>query len=99
MPGQLFLKYKDGCDIWHHCLSCPLPACQYDVPVAPSTKIGVNLHFQIEHYRKQGMRLPDIARKLDISLSRIYRIRKLVAEKPYLVLALQNNPTLERVLT
>ena len=38
MPGQLFLKYKDGCDLWHHCLSCPLPACQYDVPVSPNDK-------------------------------------------------------------
>lgn len=23
----------DGCDIWAHCLSCPLKYCRYDVPV------------------------------------------------------------------
>ena len=77
----------------------PLPACQYDVPVSPNDKHKVRLHLQIEHYRKQGMHLTDIAAKLGTSLRTLYRIRKLVAEKPYLVLALQNNPTLERVLT
>ena len=97
MPDHLFLKYKDGCDLWHHCLSCPLPACQFDVPVSAKDKYKVKLHFQIEHYRKQGMSLPNIADKLGISRSTAYRIRKLLIEKPYLVIALQYKRDHEQV--
>ena len=99
MSGQMFLKYTDGCDLWHHCLTCPLPACQYDVPVSSHDKSKVKLHFQIEHYRKQGMHLTDIAHKLGISLRTVYRIRKLVANKPYLVTALEYNLVRDRVTT
>jgi hypothetical protein len=23
---------EDGCDLWRHCLTCPLPACRFELP-------------------------------------------------------------------
>lgn len=65
----------DGCDIHDHCLSCPLPACRYELP--PGRARALAQAAELGRILARGFSLDDAAVELGVSRRTVYRLRRM----------------------
>jgi hypothetical protein len=71
--------HDDGCDIYDSCLTCPLPACRYEMPpgrarvLAQASTLGALL--------RQGHTMDQAADLLGVSRRTVYRLRRVDAPR------------------
>ena len=69
------LEYADsGCDLWDHCLTCPLPRCRYDEPGGARQLFLRERDREIARlYRGDGVSIDVLARRFSISRRSVFR--------------------------
>lgn len=73
--GEWDETYEDtGCDLWRACLTCPLPACRYDLPPKRAVKL-VHL-LQYEALARQGLTVQEISARMRVSRRTVFRLRR-----------------------
>lgn len=72
-----FIHYRDdGCSIAPSCLSCPLPACRYDLP---AKQAGALLRAAwVRGLMRRGLTTDEIAAELNTSRRSVYRLKVLL---------------------
>ena len=68
----------DGCDLHPACLTCPLPACRFEMP--PGKARSYMLALRLRPLLETGMAEAELMAALGISRRHLYRIKKLVRE-------------------
>lgn len=70
-------RYVDnGCDLWEHCLTCPLPRCRYDGRQVPRRQIAMlrrDREIARLRRRERGITTKEIARRLGVSHTTVVR--------------------------
>ena len=69
----------DGCDLHDHCLTCPLPACRYEMP--PGRARALAQAAALGRLLAGGRTLDQAAVELGVSRRTVYRLRR-VAQPP-----------------
>ena len=70
------MSYQDdGCDIHHQCLSCPLPACRYEMP--PGRARALSQAAALGQLLVQGHTMEEAAAELGVSRRTVYRLRRI----------------------
>ena len=64
----------DGCDLYPHCLTCPLPVCRYDVPGGKRAVLNIYRNRLITSLRRSGKTVPVVARLLNVSRRTVVRV-------------------------
>ena len=75
----------DGCDIHDQCLTCPLPACRYEMP--PGRARALAQAAALGQLLALGRTMDEAALDLGVSRRTVYRLRRIA------------NPTREAVIT
>ena len=69
-----FATYRDdGCDLHPSCLSCPLPACRYDVPGGKRAVLNIYRDQQIARLRRTYT-VPVVAGLMGVSARTVVRV-------------------------
>ncbi len=63
----------DGCDLHPSCLSCPLPACRYDVPGGKRALLNIRRDQRIASLRRNNT-VPVVAAIMGVSRRTIVRV-------------------------
>ena len=68
----------DGCDVWHSCLSCPLPRCIYDEPRTekPHLTAKRTRNAEIARLSRDGWSAAELAVRFSLTRRQIFRIRR-----------------------
>lgn len=70
------LSYRDdGCDLHDYCLTCPLPACRYEMP--PGRARALTHAASLRALLEAGMTMDTAAGVLGVSRRTVYRLRRL----------------------
>ena len=75
----------DGCDIHDQCLTCPLPACRYEMP--PGRARALAQAAALAQLLARGRTMDEAAVELGVSRRTVYRLRRIA------------NPSREAVIT
>ena len=75
----------DGCDIHDQCLTCPLPACRYEMP--PGRARALAQAAALAQLLARGRTMDEAAVELGVSRRTVYRLRRIA------------NPTRDAVIT
>lgn len=67
----------DGCEIAPHCLSCPLPACRYDLP--PKRAGALMREAQLRELLNAGHSACEAALMMGVSRRTIFRLKRFAA--------------------
>jgi hypothetical protein len=67
-------SYYDGCDLHPHCLTCPLPACRYDMPYGVATLKAEVRDTRVRALRSAGYTAAAIAKETGIQVRSVWRI-------------------------
>ena len=67
----------DGCDLHHECLSCPLPACRYEMP--PGRARALAQAAALGRLLERGWTMDEAATELGVSRRTVYRLRRIGA--------------------
>lgn len=79
-------SYQDvGCDLHRSCLTCPLPACRYEMP--PGRARALSQAAALGRLLESGMTMDDAATALGVSRRTVYRLRRIILPAPRTVLA------------
>ncbi len=75
------INYVDtGCDIWHRCLTCPLPRCRYDQPGGARFLLNEVRDRRIaELKRERALPVDELARRYRLSRRSVFRILRKAA--------------------
>ncbi len=65
----------DGCDIHPQCLSCPLPACRYEMP--PGRARALAQAAALGQLLALGRTMDEAAAELGVSRRTVYRLRRI----------------------
>lgn len=71
----------DGCDLHEQCLSCPLPACRYELP--PGRARVLSQAATLERLLEGGESMEVAAARLGVSRRTVYRLRRIAQSAPY----------------
>lgn len=70
------MNYRDdGCDIHPECLSCPLPACRYEMP--PGRARALAQAAALGRLLGLGRTMDEAAGELGVSRRTVYRLRRI----------------------
>ena len=69
----------DGCDIHDQCLTCPLPACRYEMP--PGRARALSQASALARLLMLGRTMDEAAAELGVSRRTVYRLRR-IAQPP-----------------
>ena len=74
LPEQI--KYSDeGCHVYPHCLTCPLPHCIYDAPHGRRAMLKETRNRELlKVYYKEGLNIETLAQRFGITERSVYRI-------------------------
>ncbi len=73
-----FQHYRDdGCEIAPKCLSCPLPACRYDLP--PKRAGALLRESQLRALLTQGLSADEAAVAMGVSRRTVFRLKRYAA--------------------
>jgi hypothetical protein len=73
--------YEDtGCDLWHACLTCPLPACRYDMPPKQAAMYMRALKLLELLGRGRTMTMEQLAVDIGVSRRTVFRLMPYVRE-------------------
>lgn len=64
----------DGCDLSPWCLSCPLPACRYEMKAGQAR--ASSRAAQLEALLREGLTMEQAARAMGVSRRTVYRLQK-----------------------
>jgi transcriptional regulator of acetoin/glycerol metabolism len=64
----------DGCDLHDHCLTCPLPACRYELP--PGRARALSQAAALRTLLSRGQTMDEAATNLGVSRRTVYRLRR-----------------------
>jgi hypothetical protein len=64
----------DGCDLHGHCLTCPLPACRYEIP--PGEARRMLRMAELDRLVRTGLTVEQAALELGIPRRSAYRLRR-----------------------
>ncbi len=68
-------QYRDdGCDIYPHCLTCPLPRCRYDEPGGLRSILIAGRDEDVVKLRLQGESVDRLASRFHVSRRTVFRI-------------------------
>lgn len=71
--------YRDeGCDLHPSCLSCPLPACRYDLP--PKQAQAWARALRLRPLLEQGLTVEQAAAALGVSRRTVFRLKPLLKQ-------------------
>lgn len=71
-------QYRDdGCEIAPHCLSCPLPACRYDLP--PKRAGALLREGQLRELLRSGLTCDQAAVRMGVSRRTVFRLKRYAA--------------------
>ena len=65
----------DGCDIHDRCLTCPLPACRYEMP--PGRARALAQAAALGQLLALGRTMDEAAAELGVSRRTVYRLRRI----------------------
>lgn len=65
----------DGCDLHNNCLSCPLPACRYEMP--PGRARALSQAAALGRLLGGGRTMEEAAVELGVSRRTVYRLRRI----------------------
>jgi transcriptional regulator of acetoin/glycerol metabolism len=69
-------SYKDdGCDLHESCLTCPLPACRYEMP--PGRARALAQAALLGRLLETGLTMDQAAIELGVSRRTVYRLRRI----------------------
>lgn len=74
----------DGCDIHDQCLTCPLPACRYEMP--PGRARALSQAAALGRLLELGRTMDEAAEELGVSRRTVYRLRRIARPVPREVL-------------
>lgn len=75
-------SYQDeGCDLHHECLSCPLPACRYEMP--PGRARALSQAAALGRLLDCGHTMEEAAMELGVSRRTVYRLRRISPPAPH----------------
>jgi hypothetical protein len=77
----------DGCDLHGHCLTCPLPACRYELP--PGRARALAQAAALGRLLAAGRTLEEAAVVLGVSRRTVYRLRRVSESSRPTVVALR----------
>ncbi len=70
-----YTQYRDeGCDLHPTCLNCPFPSCRYDDLRGNGSGPRAFRDAEVLRLRGQGLAIPAIARRFDVSTRTVHRI-------------------------
>jgi hypothetical protein len=67
--------HDDGCDLHDHCLTCPLPACRYEMP--PGRARALSQAAALGRLLALGRTMDQAAIELGVSRRTVYRLRRM----------------------
>lgn len=67
----------DGCDIHSSCLTCPLPACRYEMP--PGRARALAQAATLGRLLSTGLTMDQAAIELGVSRRTVYRLRRIAS--------------------
>lgn len=70
----------DGCDIHRQCLTCPLPACRYEMP--PGRARALSQAASLARLLTDGHTMDEAATELGVSRRTVYRLRRIGTSVP-----------------
>jgi hypothetical protein len=72
------LYRDDGCEVWHACLSCPLPRCIYEEPRRTTSQLTAKRtrNAEIARLSRDGWSARELAARFGLTRRHIFRIRK-----------------------
>ncbi|MGD9893300.1 MAG: helix-turn-helix domain-containing protein [Dehalococcoidia bacterium] len=70
----------DGCDLHDHCLTCPLPACRYEMP--PGRARALAQAAALWRLLETGLTMDQAAVELGVSRRTVYRLRRIAQPAP-----------------
>lgn len=72
---EYFPYRDDGCEVSPSCLRCPLPQCKYDNPGWLQRERRAQRDSRVIQVRcQEGVTIPELARRFDISQRTVHRI-------------------------
>lgn len=71
--------HDEGCDIHPSCLTCPLPACRYEMP--PGRARALAQAAALAKLLEMGRTMDEAATELGVSRRTVYRLRR-IAQPP-----------------
>ena len=70
------VSYRDdGCDLHERCLTCPLPACRYEMP--PGRARALSQATALGDLLANGLTMDEAAARLGVSRRTVYRLRRI----------------------
>ena len=69
--------HDDGCDLHNSCLTCPLPACRYEMP--PGRARALSQAAALGRLLQSGITMDEAAAELGVSRRTVYRLRRMAA--------------------
>ncbi len=72
--------HDSGCDLHENCLTCPLPACRYEMP--PGRARALSQAAALGRLLDTGASLDAAATQLGISRRTVYRLRRMAMPAP-----------------
>jgi hypothetical protein len=82
--------HDDGCDLHHSCLSCPLPACRYELP--PGRARALSQAVALGQLLSSGSTMGEAASELGVSRRTAYRLRRIAPPTPAALLPFTPRP-------
>lgn len=70
----------DGCDLHDQCLTCPLPACRYEMP--PGRARALSQAAALGRLLALGRTMDEAAIELGVSRRTVYRLRRIAQPVP-----------------
>lgn len=67
--------HDDGCDLHSQCLTCPLPACRYELP--PGRARALSQAAALTLLLDRGRTMEEAAADLGVSRRTVYRLRRI----------------------
>ncbi len=67
--------HDDGCDLHNSCLTCPLPACRYEMP--PGRARALSQAAALGLLLQSGRTMDEAATELGVSRRTVYRLRRI----------------------
>jgi hypothetical protein len=67
--------HDDGCDLHDSCLTCPLPACRYEMP--PGRARALAQAAALGRLLETGTTMDEAAAVLGVSRRTVYRLRRI----------------------